>query len=159
MADHSQLILWRHAEAEDGFPGRLADADRALTPHGRKQAARMAKWLKERLPKDYRVLVSPARRTLQTAAALERPFETMPEVGLAATPHSLLAAAGWPDSPGVTIVIGHQPTLGQVVARLLSGNKDMEWSLKKGALVWIAGRLRDGEHEAVLRAAMTPEMV
>jgi len=159
VSEHNQLILWRHAEAEDGIPGKIDDSDRALTSHGHKQAARMAKWLHERLPKDCRVLVSPARRTLQTAAALNREFEIVPAVGLTASPHGLLEAAGWPKTPGITIVIGHQPTLGQVVARLLSGSKDMDWSLKKGAIVWLAGRLRDGQHEAVLRAAMTPEMI
>ena len=159
MPDRSQLILWRHAEAEDAVPGRIADANRALTPHGHKQAARMARWLQERLPEDYRVLVSPATRTLQTAAALDRQFETVDAVGLAATPRSLLAAAGWPQAPGITIVIGHQPTLGQVVARLLSGNDNTDWSLKKGSIVWIANRLRSGTQEIVLRTAMTPELI
>ena len=32
------LILWRHAQAEDTLP----DLERQLTPLGRKQAARMA---------------------------------------------------------------------------------------------------------------------
>ena len=40
------LILWRHAEAEDGVP----DAKRKLTPRGRKQAKQIARWLKQRLP-------------------------------------------------------------------------------------------------------------
>ena len=44
-----QLILWRHAEAEDAVPGLIADEARALTPRGHKQAAGMAKWLLERL--------------------------------------------------------------------------------------------------------------
>ena len=35
------LILWRHAEAEDGAD----DLQRALTGKGRRQAARMAQWL------------------------------------------------------------------------------------------------------------------
>jgi len=42
------LILWRHAEAEDA--GGKPDLERNLTRHGRKQAARMAEWLKPRLP-------------------------------------------------------------------------------------------------------------
>ena len=33
-----ELLLWRHAEAEDGFP----DAERRLTPRGEQQAQRMA---------------------------------------------------------------------------------------------------------------------
>ena len=41
------LILWRHAEAEEGGP----DLERRLTPKGRKQAKRVAAWLLQRLPK------------------------------------------------------------------------------------------------------------
>jgi phosphohistidine phosphatase len=40
------LILWRHAEAEEGGP----DLERKLTPKGRKQAKRVAAWLLQRLP-------------------------------------------------------------------------------------------------------------
>ena len=42
------LILWRHADAEEGSP----DDARALTGKGMQQAALMAGWLKSRLPKD-----------------------------------------------------------------------------------------------------------
>ena len=60
------LILWRHAEAEDGSP----DAKRKLTARGRKQAKQIARWLKPRLPADARIVVSPALRAVQTAEAL-----------------------------------------------------------------------------------------
>ncbi len=43
-----ELILWRHAEAEDG----THDSERKLTAKGIKQAARMAKWLRARVPAD-----------------------------------------------------------------------------------------------------------
>ncbi|HEY7757791.1 MAG TPA: histidine phosphatase family protein, partial [Burkholderiales bacterium] len=66
------LILWRHADAEDGSP----DLARALTPKGHKQAAQMARWLREHLPEDTRVIVSPARRAQETAQALTSDFET-----------------------------------------------------------------------------------
>ncbi len=157
-----QLILWRHAEAEDAVRSLIADEARALTPRGHKQAAGMAKWLLERLPKHCRILVSPATRTQQTASALELPFETTPEVGLSATPESILAAAGWPhaspQAPNTVLVVGHQPTLGHVAALLMSGT-DMDWSVRKGAVVWIENRARGAGEEAVLRAAMTPEML
>ena len=42
------LILWRHAEAEDGLPG-APDAGRELTARGRKQAMKMAGWLDHNL--------------------------------------------------------------------------------------------------------------
>ena len=69
------LILWRHADAEDGAPGRPDDA-RRLTARGEKQAKRMAAWLKGQLPERAQVLVSPARRAQQTAQALTKKFDT-----------------------------------------------------------------------------------
>jgi phosphohistidine phosphatase, SixA len=41
-----ELILWRHAEAEDGSP----DLERELTGKGHKQAEKMAAFLRPRLP-------------------------------------------------------------------------------------------------------------
>src|SRR5674476_1390644 len=60
------LILWRHAEAEDGTP----DHARELTAKGIKQAGKVAAFLHQHLPQDHRILVSPATRTQQTVAAL-----------------------------------------------------------------------------------------
>ena len=56
------LILWRHAEAEEGGP----DLERRLTARGHKHAARVAKWLLQRLPSKCTVIASPARRARQT---------------------------------------------------------------------------------------------
>ncbi|MGH8706923.1 MAG: SixA phosphatase family protein, partial [Burkholderiales bacterium] len=68
------LILWRHAEAEDGPP----DLERRLTPRGRKDAAHVAKWLLQRLPSKFVVLASPALRAQETAQALGVPVRTVP---------------------------------------------------------------------------------
>ena len=61
-----ELVLWRHAEAEDGSP----DLNRALTRRGQAQAAAMAEWLRPRLPDRVRIFASEARRSQQTAAHL-----------------------------------------------------------------------------------------
>ena len=71
-----ELILWRHAEAAEGVP----DITRQLTARGKKQAEEVGKWLRARLPAQTRVLVSPARRTLQTAQALTENFEVVREL-------------------------------------------------------------------------------
>jgi phosphohistidine phosphatase len=55
------LILWRHAEAQDARDGQ-GDLERALTTKGERQAERMAQWLTRRLGASTRVLVSPAQR-------------------------------------------------------------------------------------------------
>ncbi len=143
------LVLWRHADAEDGYH----DEKRMLTPKGRRQAERMAAWLGRHLPDHPVVLASPALRTQQTAAALGMKVLTRDEVGLSATPETLLRAAGWPDREQTVVVVGHQPTLGMVAARLLVG-VDAQWSVRKGAIWWFA---RD-EGRTLLRAVLGPDL-
>ena len=148
------LILWRHAEAEDGMP----DAKRRLTDKGQKQAQQMATWLRAHLPAKTRILASPTTRTQQTVQALELPFETLTDVGISASAVSILTAAGWPDASNAVLIVGHQPTLGQLAAYLLCG-EEQYWSVKKGALWWISNRVRQGEGQSVLRCALAPEML
>jgi phosphohistidine phosphatase len=146
------LILWRHAEAEDGLP----DISRELTGRGRKQASRMADWLNPRLPQDIRILVSPAARARQTAQALGREFEEMPAIAPGASVDSVLAAAGWPDAAYPVLVVGHQPTLGQVAMKLLAGQPG-DLTIKKGGVWWFQGRERAGQLQVVLRAVAAPD--
>ena len=149
-----ELILWRHADAEDG----LLDAERKLTAKGIRQAEHMAAWLRKRLPEDAVVLASPAKRAQQTARALTGSFETRPELSIATTPQAVLKAADWPRGAGTVVVVGHQPTLGQVAALLLGG-RAAEWSIKKGAVWWFTHRARHGKSETLLRAVVPPEFL
>lgn len=145
-----ELILWRHAEAEDRAP----DHERRLTERGHRQARAMAKWLKPRLPDGYRMLVSPAVRTQQTAQALHEDFDTRLEVGVGVPPRSVLQAAGWPAASGCCLVVGHQPTLGLVASQILCGVSD-ELTVQKSAIWWFAA----ASNKIVLRAALTPDML
>ena len=146
-----ELILWRHADAADGAP----DSERRLTGKGTKQAAQMAAWLRERLPRDALVLVSPARRAQETAEALGRKFETCSELGTSGTPQLVLRAAGWPQNERVVLVVGHQPTLGETAALLVTGTAG-SLSVKKGAIWWLSRRR--GENVAV-RAVIAPDLL
>lgn len=148
------LILWRHAEAESGEP----DHDRRLTAKGVKQAARVAAWLEQHLPDSCRVLVSPARRAQQTASALGRKFKTVADLAPGASVASVLGAANWPDSREAVLIVGHQPTLGEVASLLLAG-EEAGWSIKKGAVWWLTDRDRDGSAAVLLRVAIGPEFV
>jgi phosphohistidine phosphatase len=147
-----ELIVWRHAEAEDGSP----DAARKLTAKGEKQAQKLARWLKERVEKPVRILVSPTVRTQQTAAAFSTKFETSTEVGIHASAERILHAAGWPQAEGTVMIIGHQPTLGQLASILLSG-QEMDWEVKKGAVWWFSTLVEGDEPQTVLRAMITPK--
>jgi phosphohistidine phosphatase len=151
------LILWRHAHAADLADGG-SDHDRSLTPRGRKQAARMARWLDRRLPDGTRVLCSPARRAEQTVAALGRPYRLHAELGPEHAASDLLAAVDWPDARLPTLVVGHQPTLGQVLALLL-GMQAGDCSVRKGAVWWLRSRIREGARQTVLVTVQDPDLL
>lgn len=147
------LILWRHAEAADGTP----DLERALTSHGQRQARAMAAWLRPRLPDDTRILVSPARRTQETAAALTKHGETLEALAPGAGADALLKACAWsPAGAGSVLVVGHQPTLGEVAGRLLGMTGAVP--VRKGAIWWLTGRSRNGS-PVVLTACLPPNLL
>jgi phosphohistidine phosphatase len=149
-----ELILWRHAEAEMGEP----DEGRALTPKGHKQAAKMAEWLDRNLPNTCRILSSPATRTVQTAEALGRKFKIVDELAPESTAERILQAAHWPSSREPVLVIGHQPTLGQVAALLMTGEQQ-DWTIRKGNVWWLAQRQREDVLGTYLRAVVTPDLI
>ena len=149
------LILWRHAEAELLREGH-DDMQRSLTAKGQRQAKRMAEWLNLRLPASTRILASPAVRTQQTVLALDRRFKTVDLLAPECSADDLLKAARWPNSSEPVLIVGHQPTLGIVAARLLAG-ADQAWSVKKGAVWWLAQRDREGEAQVTLLAVQGAE--
>jgi len=100
--------------------------------------------------------VSPAQRAQQTAATLARKYKTLPELAPGAEAKAVLAAAGWPDSKETVLIVGHQPTLGEVAALLLTSHA-AEWSIKKAAVWWLSQRARDGEGAPALRVVLSPD--
>lgn len=151
------LILWRHAEAEDPQEG-CDDLTRPLTPKGEKQAARMAAWLDRQLPEGLRVLASPSRRTEQTAAALGRKFKMRAELLPGGTPQDLLELAQWPRAKGAVLVVGHQPVLGQTLAQLLQMQAP-ECPVRKGSVWWLRQRQRQDQSQTLLIAVQSPELL
>ena len=130
---------------------------RALTARGQKQARKMGGWLDRHLPDKVRILCSPAVRTIQTAEALGRKFKLMPELAPEATPLALLSAAHWPDAREPVLIIGHQPTLGELAALLIAGTVQ-PWTLRKGGVCWISQHEDEDGLGNFIRAVMTPEL-
>lgn len=151
------LILWRHAEAQDA----LADVDdlqRPLTSRGDKQAARMAMWLDRQLPEGTRVLSSPAVRCERTAMALGRKYKVRSELGPDATVNEILEVAQWPDARQPVLVVGHQPVLGELIAQLL-GFQLPSCPVRKGSVWWFRTRERDGHVQTILLTVQSPETI
>lgn len=158
---NADLILWRHAEAEDLIDNEETggnDLSRRLTPKGEKQAARMSAWLRQRLSDDTRVWSSPAVRTEQTVLALGRQYQLSDRLRPDAGPDDLLELVQWPQLRHPALIVGHQPTLGRVVARLL-GLGESECSIRKGAVWWLRQRERHGVPQTVIVTVQAPELI
>ena len=118
-----RLVLVRHAQAGDA----PTDRDRPLTDRGRQQAAAVGGWLAAAGIAPDRVLVSPARRALQTWDRLRMALDGAPEAqaderiydntvdGLV----EVLRESG-PDVRTV-VLVGHNPAVGTLAHVLDDG--------------------------------------
>jgi len=151
-----QLFLIRHAAAVPR--GRLRnDAARPLTDEGRERFVRVVKGL-ERLGLRFSLVRhSPWKRARETAELLA-PLcdgELREDPRLADEPSEELIKSLRGDR---VALVGHEPWLGELLARLVTGDADLggHFELKKGALAWLEGRPRPGE--MTLRALLPPSV-
>ena len=119
------LLIMRHAKANDTAPGER-DFNRTLAPRGREDAAKMGRHIATQYLAPTSVLVSPADRAKETADAVTRAFNPVPEISYSddlyvAVPHTWLdEMAGVDSSCDCLLLIGHNPTMEALVA-LLTG--------------------------------------
>jgi phosphohistidine phosphatase len=151
------LILWRHAEAiELAESGN--DMDRHLTPKGERQAARMSIWLDRVLPQGTRIFCSPATRCEQTVMALGRRYKLREELSPNGQAQEVLDLVQWPVAKGAVMVVGHQPYLGQVVAKLFD-MRPGECSIKKASVWWIKTKAHESVLQTSLHAVQSADLV
>ena len=152
------LILWRHAEAEDGAP----DLERGLTDKGRRQADAAARWLRPYLNDQVDVWASQALRSQQTAKALGLPYAVKHELNPINHVEELPALIAAHKGSDYLILVGHQPWLGQLCSYLLNGGwlAGQYWSVKKSSIWWFGVKVDEGGRLcAKLKAAMTPQLL
>src|SRR5258705_2772655 len=148
-----ELILWRHADAD---PDDRDDHARKLSARGKKQARRVAKWLRDRLPREAIVLVSPARRARETATALTVRYRCDARLDTDARAQDVLDAAGWPGGSGSVVVVGHEPALGRAASLALTG-VEADWHVGKGSVWWLELD-EEGGGAVIVRAVISPEL-
>lgn len=149
------LFLWRHADALPSAP----DFTRELSPKGNEQARKVAAWLSAHAPEELRLLVSPATRARQTAACFhddESDIQFCPQLYDSNSPDEILNIIGWPDMPLSTLVVGHQPLIGALAARLLDGLPHPE-TFRKSALWWL--HVEPGQERARLIEVVDGDML
>lgn len=157
----NEIILWRHAEAEPGKPDE-PDVARELTAKGQRQAKKMADWLDRQLPANCKILCSPAARTLQTVKPLGRKIRECDALLPDADVQAALALCRSSDRGETVLLVGHQPMLGTLASLLLTGI-EQAWTVRKGAIVWIAPRKEKEDKEEgnalYLKLVLPPELV
>jgi phosphohistidine phosphatase len=124
------LMLLRHAKSDWGDQS-LRDFDRPLADRGRKDAPRIGKAFARRGPVPDIIISSPAVRARQTIEAVVK------SAGLTVSPQfedSIYGASAaelmklireLPDSSKSALVVGHNPTFEEVVARLTGAHQHM----------------------------------
>jgi len=155
----TDLILWRHAEAED-VSATGKDTDRILTKRGRKDAARMAKWLSQHLPTVTVVLCSPAQRCLETAAALSALNQVQIKVenflSVDSSVERIAKELAAKYSTKTVLIVGHQPNLGLLITQLL-GMHQSAGVVKKGSVWWLRQRLAGNDLTYYIHSVKQPD--
>jgi phosphohistidine phosphatase len=157
-----KLILARHGAAEDKADSK-EDADRILTAEGREQADLLGRVVAATMGTVDGLWTSPLMRALQTAGTASKHLKIKPTV----EPH--LALSGdleqltWKlhrEALSTVVLVGHQPDLGRLAARLLGFVSEV--SLKKGGVCIIETKdpaKQVGRAVATLEPRQYPEIL
>ena len=130
-----ELFLLRHAEAVDHA---ASDRLRPLTEKGKRQAGVVGIYLKEHSVKIDLILSSPALRTIETAEIVAKTIKLDVFPALWALPGmapeaALEALDGFGDFKRI-LLVGHQPDIGELVAKLLGLPDAREFHIRKASL-------------------------
>ena len=152
-----QILFVRHATAN--LAGRGGDAARKLTDKGLQEARMLADALEAMGVSVGKVLTSPLVRAAQTAAILGQRMGALVEetdlLGPGGDRDELRSVLKQLAAEGVQTValVGHTPTLEQMIGELIAGSPSVGLSLSKAgaALVELADNARSAELRRLLR--------
>ena len=134
------VLVVRHGiamEREDAQAIGITEAERPLTPKGRKRMKGAARGLSHLVPDLSAILTSPYRRAAETAEFVRKAYgcanteetETLlPDTD----PEELCQILAARPANGVVAVVGHEPHLGRFIGYCLYGELKSPFELKKG---------------------------
>jgi len=162
-----RLVLIRHAIAgdRDAFAAESGrpDAERPVTPEGRKKMEANAHGLRAVVPQLDVLATSPYTRARETAEIVADAYD-----GLAVTEVPALASGGsrdevlkWLQAQHAEFValVGHEPDLGALIAWLVTGDAAPFVTLKKGGAGLLVGEGPPGPGLAELSWVLTPKLL
>jgi phosphohistidine phosphatase len=147
-----KLLVIRHAIAEDSKEAAGGDdAERALTPRGRRRMRAAARGLCRVAPAVDMLATSPLTRAVQTADIVAAAYKDLKVVKLGhlapdTSIHALLKWLQERKHESAVALVGHEPQLGVFVSWMLTGLQDSFVRLKKGGacLVELNEQVRPG---------------
>jgi phosphohistidine phosphatase len=124
-----EIVLFRHGPAGTRDPRRWPDdLDRPLTAEGKGVTQLSVKGLFQLLPRAFRVISSPAIRARMTAEIVQQelqvsaPVEVWKELAPGSDPENVLERCRALQDPGRPwVLVGHEPTLSELVGLSASG--------------------------------------
>jgi phosphohistidine phosphatase len=156
-----RVYLVRHGKAEEYDPDRHESDDaRALTGEGRDELRSIARKLRRIDPATEVVLTSPLRRARETAEILAKALDVKVEDAAELAPpvssaRLIKKVRSRPESR--IALVGHEPGLGQTIARWL-GLGDRSFPLRKGGIARLDVGDSPEEGDAELVWLATPEL-
>jgi phosphohistidine phosphatase len=138
MTKDFELYIMRHGIAEDRGAGVPDDASRALTPEGKEKMREIAAGLDRIEVKLNWVVSSPLVRAHQTARIVAETLSSKPPLELCAalepggSPEKLAAFLSQHPERRSVMVVGHEPDLGELAARLIGAGRSAIMPFKKG---------------------------
>jgi len=155
-----EIWLLRHAAAEDrADSGR--DADRTLTEDGHRRAREVGRGLAKLETGISLVLTSPYARARQTAEAAARALDLNGRVRETsalephAAPDDILGELREATADAV-LLVGHEPHMGALLGRLVSGRAGLEIPMKKAAVARVSW---EGSGSGELRALLPAKLL
>ncbi len=159
------LYILRHGLAVEPGSRRFAkDADRPLTPKGKRKMGKIARGM-QAMELDFDlILSSPYARARQTAELVAAEFKKKVEFADALKPDG--SARRLIDlldrlqpRPGNVLLVGHEPYLSELVALLISGDTAVSVVMKKGGLCKLSSDALAASRCAVLEWLLTPKQM
>jgi len=162
-----ELYLLRHSIAGDHDDLEIKnDAERRLTPKGKRQLRQSAAALKKMSLRFHWILSSPYLRAKQTAEIVaeilgsKRRLEFRDALAPDGDPRNLIRALNAPKPvPESVLLVGHEPYLGHLVSVLTTGGTDLAIDFKKGGLCRLEVEKLHYGRCAVLKWLLTPKQM
>jgi phosphohistidine phosphatase len=158
-----KLFLIRHGPAVPAGTKGIADADRTLTPEGRKKTLQAMRGLKRLDPGITSIYSSPLPRAFETAEILARLLEG-PKIHATdrllpgASVDEFLALVRQAKGEG-TAFVGHEPNLSSALAVLIGADDTASYEFKKAGAALVFLTRRSPRPAGTLRLFLPPSVL